>query len=428
MLTRSPAARYTKSVKAATPSAEKTPDICDPEGGDLRADRSRPAVIVAPVHVNGLCVVREMARKGAYVVAVDTDGGSLGFRSRCVRERVLIDPPAQAPGTFAKWLLSRRDLDGAIVVPTDDFLVREIAGAYDELKSRFRLACAPPEAVRTALDKDLAYAAAESAGVPHPRTCTLDPGCDLAEAGAHIGLPALLRPAFSISFYRRFHTKSFVVADQAELDARFAEASAAGHRMLLQEIIPGPDENVVSCKAYVTDAGEMMGAVAGFKSAIYPPGFGVSQVQVARKCAEVEENTASILRAIGFRGSLVSVEWKLDPRDGVWKFLEVNARSVLAIRLMKFVGSDIIDMLWRDKLGLPQAPPRPIRYGRRWAYVKNGLLLWRKHPEARRPFLEYLRLYRPPIVPTVFDWRDPLPFVHDIMPIIGRRFARKSPQ
>ena len=394
----------------------------------MRKDHSQPAVIIAPVHVNGLCVAREMARKGAYVVAVDTDAGSLGFRSRCVREKVLIQPPAQAPGEFSRWLITRPDLDGAIVIPTDDFFVREVAGAYDELKGRFRLACAPPEAVRTALDKELAYAAAERAGVPYPRTRRLEPESDLDAATAYVGFPAILRPIFSISFYRHFHTKSFPVSTPAELAARFREAADAGHKVLLQQVIPGEDENVVSCKAYVSDAGEVMCPVAGFKSAIYPPGFGVSQVQVARKSAEVEEGTTRILKAMGFRGSLVSVEWKLDPRDGAWKFLECNARSVLAIRLMKFVGADIIDMLWRDKLGLPQKPLGPIRYERRWAYVKNGLLLWRKYPEARKPFLEYLRLYRPPIVPAVFDWRDPLPFFHDIMPIVGRRFSRKGPQ
>jgi D-aspartate ligase len=384
--------------------------------------KKRVAVVVAPVFVNGVCVAREMARKGAYVVAVDTKPTATGFHSRYVKERVVLAGPEE----FSKWLLSREDLDGAIVVPTDDFFVREIVENYETLSKRFKLAVSPGESARIALDKARAYEAAWEAGIPTPKTRILNPGDDFDEAAKYVGFPAILRPVFSIAFYREFGRKSFCAENVDEVRDDFAKASASGHKMLLQEVIPGEDGNVVSCKVYATDAGEIMSPVAGFKYAIYPPQFGVSQVQVARRAPEVEEGTVRILRHIGFRGSLASVEWKYDARDGVWKFLEINARSVLAIALMKFVGADVIDRLWRDKLGLPQPRQGRIRYGRRWAYLKNGLLLFRKHPEERRSVLEYAKLYRPPICFGLLTLGDMRPFLYDMAPLVSRRFARKG--
>jgi predicted ATP-grasp superfamily ATP-dependent carboligase len=149
-------------------------------------------------------------------------------------------------------------------------------------------------------------------------------------------------------------------------------------------------------------------------------------MQVVRPVPAVEELSRRIVAAMGLRGALLGVEWKYDRRDGEWKFLEVNARSMLAISVAKFAGADMIDRLWRDKLGLPQPPEGRVRYGRKWAYVKNGLLLFRKHPEERKSLLEYLRLYKPPICFGLWDACDPRPALYDIAPLLTRRLAKTS--
>jgi predicted ATP-grasp superfamily ATP-dependent carboligase len=189
---------------------------------------------------------------------------------------------------------------------------------------------------------------------------------------------------------------------------------------MLQEVVAGEGSFVVSCKIYATDDGRILGAVPGAKLTIYPPVFGVSQSQEARHIPQVEEGTVRLLESIGYRGALASVEWKYDPREETWKMLEINPRSVMAIALMRY-GADILDMLYRDKLGLEEPPQRPVKYGRRWAYIKNGLLLHKRHPEERPSWREYLHLYRPGIVFGLLDWRDPRPFFYDIMPLIKRR-------
>ena len=48
--------------------------------------RRSPAVVVAPVHVNGYNISRSMGRKGMYVVAVDSKPDAVGFLSRYVKE------------------------------------------------------------------------------------------------------------------------------------------------------------------------------------------------------------------------------------------------------------------------------------------------------------------------------------------------------
>jgi len=392
----------------------------------MTRQNGRQSVVVAPVFVNGVCIAREMARKGAHVVAVDTKPGAVGFRSRYVSECVVLGSPQDEPGAFRRWLLSRRDLYGAIVVPTDDFFVRELSEGYDALSRHYRLAVSPGRAVGIALDKMRSYEAAWEIGVATPRTRRINRGSDIEAAAEHVGFPALLKPVFSIAFYGRFGTKLFVVNNAAELKEACRLADEAGHAMILQEMIPGPDENVLCCKTYVSDDGEVHPCVIGSKECIYPPSFGVTQVQVVINAPEVERQAAAYLKHIGYRGALACIEWKRDPRDGLYKLIELNARSVLAIGLAKYAGVDLIDMLRRDKLGLAPLPAPAIKYGRRWAYLKNGVLLYRKHPEKRKTLGEYLRLYRPPICFGLLELSDLKPFLYDVVPLLARRFTRKA--
>ena len=394
----------------------------------MKASAQRVQVVVAPAHVCGVAIVREMARKGARVVAVAAGKDAPGLQTRFAAEKVVLPSPGTSPGSFAAWLLARQDLYGAIVIPSDDFHVREILEHYDSLQARYKLAVSPDPATGIALDKALTYEAAAAAGIPAPRTRFLTGPGELDQAAAYVGFPAMLRPSFSVAFYRQFGQKSFRLNSAAELPALFDKAAAAGHKMLLQEVIPGPDEDVADCKAYVTGRGQVLGTVASAKLSIYPPRFGTSQVQETRHIPAVEEGTRRFLEHIGFRGSLAAVEWKFDRRDSTWKLLEINARVVLSIRLMKFAGSDVLDMLWRDKLGLPQLAPQEVKYNRRWVYIKNGLLLYKKYPEERRSLRGYLRLYRPPVTFAFLDLTDMKPFLYDIAPLLGRRFGRRTPE
>ncbi len=75
-------------------------------------------VIVSPVFVNGTALVRSFGRRGAYCVAVSTNSAVVGFHSRYAREKVLLPAEGDQGAAFAKWLLSRSDLYGGLVIPT----------------------------------------------------------------------------------------------------------------------------------------------------------------------------------------------------------------------------------------------------------------------------------------------------------------------
>lgn len=372
--------------------------------------------------MNGTHIVRETGRRGAYVVAVDSDPHAIGFRSRYAKERVLLGPQTGGKAPFFEFLMSRRDLYGGLVIPTDDNMVREVHKNHDALSEHYRLAVSPGESTAIALDKDRAYEAAEEAGLVVPTTVEVPDEADLETAAREVGFPAILRAAYSLAFVREFGRKNFPVDNVEELKSFYAKATASGHRMLLQEIIPGGDELVHSLRGYAYESGELSQLVVASKRIQFPPIFGVGQLMQAVHAPQVEEYSRRLLQHIGFRGSIFGVELKYDTRSRQWKFIEMNCRSLMSTGFSKYAGVDLVDCLLRDKLGLPKPPPAKVRYGCRWTYVKDGLLRHRGYPQHRKSLREYFRLYRPPIGLALLDLRDLKPFLVDIAPVVSRRF------
>ena len=71
----------------------------------------------------------------------------------------------------------------------------------------------------------------------------------------------------------------------------------------------------------------------------------------------IEELSQRFLKAIDYYG-LVEVEFKLDPRDGEYKLLDVNARSWGFHSLGSAAGVDFSYMLYADQVGKPIPPCR----------------------------------------------------------------------
>lgn len=378
------------------------------------------AVVVAPVFINGVAVARRLARVGSYIVGVDSSSDSPGLQSRFVKERVIVESPSQSEGAFTAFLLSRKDLYGALVIPTDDFHVRELYRNRAALAEHYRLCISQGNAVEIAMDKAFTAATVALAGINAPRTRLIANVADLHDAARYVGFPAIVKPTFSISFSRKFGTKSFLVKNEADLKAGFERASAGGEAVVLQEMIPGGDDQLATYTSYWDEEGRLAGDFVARKLLQHPPIFGVGQVHKAEPIQEVIDGCRQFYRHIGYAGAVSSSEWKYDHRDGKWKFLEFNARTHMQIALAQPAGCDVIEMMRRDKLGLPQIGPGKIRYGLKWVYIKNGILRQVHYPEHRQSIVELVKTYRPPVVFAMFSLEDMRPFIADLLPMLER--------
>ena len=390
--------------------------------------QGRVTVIVSPVHVNGTAALRAFARMGCRTVAVSTDERAPGLRSRFAHEKVVLTDATDAPGWFARWLVSRRDLAGALVVPTGDEVLADLHANRAALDKSFNLSIPPPRACEIALDKAALYRAAGAAGIPVLRSVDAEGIAeDALGDAAGLGFPVIVKPRYAIPFQRAFSKKLVVAHSREDLRATLEECGRLALPVILQELLPASG-SVASYSAYVARDGSVAGELTSRRPGIHPPDFGTGFLEVSERIGPLFKYGRRLIEAAGFSGALLNLDFKFDERDGRWKLLDMNARSWRQASLAAASGINVFEMLLRDCLGRPARPAPDMRRGRRWLYAKDALYCRRAFGGRAAPAREFLRFLAGPRAFALFDLSDPRPFVVDIAPLVMRRFRRKAPR
>ncbi len=262
------------------------------------------------------------------------------------------------------------------------------------------------EVVRWVWDKRNTYELAAELGIPTPRTWTLRGG-DTDELVDGDG-PFAVKPAIKEHFLYETGLKAWRADTREQLRERVRAASEllGAEEVIVQELIPGSGETQLAYCAFFRDGGPAASMVVR-RLRQHPPLFGRASTFVETiEEPELEELSERFLRHIGYYG-LVEVEYKRDPRDGLTKLLDVNARTWGYHSLGQRAGVDFPHLLFADQLSQPAPSGLRARTGVSWIRLATdvptalmglarGTLGWRS----------YLRSLRAADVESVFTRDD----------------------
>src|SRR5205085_10421665 len=142
--------------------------------------------------------------------------------------------------------------------------------------------------------------------------------------------------------------------------------------IMVQEYIPGSGTQQFAYCAFAKQGRPLASMVVGRRRQ-HPPDFGRAStyVETLDASSSLEEPSLKLLGALGFYG-LVEVEYKLDPRDGQYKLLDVNARAWGYHSLGQRAGVDFPSLLFADQLG-ETVQPCQAQNGVRWVRLATDL-------------------------------------------------------
>jgi D-aspartate ligase len=369
------------------------------------------AVVVEVAWVNGLAAIRSLGRRGVHVVAVDNRPFALGFRSRYAEPRLAPDPLDNEDGFIAALQAIAAETDDVLpLFPTHDEHLNAIARHADVLGERYRFPFPAWDVLERIQSKRHQLETAESIGFPVPRTFHPSSLAEGLAAGEELGFPVLVKPSANVGFRRRHRRQLFRCETVAELERAYE--AAMPYQPMVQELIPGGDEELYTLGSYVNRDGEALGLFCGHKLSQTRGFMGSARVGEALWVDEIAEQGLPLLRALGFHG-ISQLETKRDPRDGRFKLMEVNPRLWQWHSLAAACGVDLPYIAYRDLVGEPLPPARMHGDGKRWAITLMAGL-----PIA---------LQRPPYVDAVFARDDPKPSLVQIGRFAHRTIKRTSP-
>lgn len=374
----------------------------------------KTGVIVVGGYINGLGLVRALAARGIPTAVITTKPYDIAHRSRYVVSHAAALDLDERPESLLE-LVDRRASEwaGWALLPSNDEALAALALHHDRLSSTHTVLAPPWEVAECFLDKGKMMKLAQSVGVSLPGFYG-----SAAHPAVDLRFPVLVKPVRGYQFAAQFGCKLFVAHDCAELDACVARATKANMPCLLYEYIPGSDASVYVYCVYVDAKGEPSEGLTMRKLRQSPPFFGVARVaEVVEHNAALRDATVEMAHRVGFRG-MVETEFKRDERDGTFRFLEMNGRSILANALLRRAGLDTAWMAWADYVEGRPEPATPNGWPGVWVNLRADMaystIYRRQNPISLR---EFVSPYCRPTIEAVWSWRDPIPFVAQWAPI-----------
>jgi D-aspartate ligase len=395
----------------------------------LAAD-SIPAVVLSS-DLAAMGTVRCLGVAGVPVVNVHYAECGYSHTSRHVREAIRSPHPERDEHGFIGVLVDcARRLGRCLLIPADDATLGVVARRRHQLEPHFAVACPGWPVVEKLLDKKHTYAIAQAIGVPAPRTEVPRSREDLERIAATFAFPCLVKPCESHRYVEVFRTKLAKVHTAEELSVEVGKAAAAGIGVMVQEYIPGDDSHSFNYNSY-TRNGEWIDFTAQ-KLRLAPPEFGYPRVVVSKDVPELVAPARKILEALDYSGYSCT-EFKLDPRDGVYKFMEVNGRVNRSILHPLGCGINFPWILYRnlvlgEHVTAPARETDPVYWIDFASDFRYSIRGWKSEGHS---LAEYLRPYRGRKIFAVGDGFDVKPFIKRSLVTlksrlrrIGRLFAR----
>jgi predicted ATP-grasp superfamily ATP-dependent carboligase len=223
--------------------------------------------------------------------------------------------------------------------------------------------------------------------------------------------------------------KALYAGDEAALARMIERMASFSSSYVVQEYIPGGEEQVYSFHAYLDASRRALGHYVGRKIRTYPRQAGVSTYLELCDEPALTRLGLDILERLGMVG-VVKLDFKRDPRTGRFYLLEVNPRFSLWNHLGAASGVNLPLLAYKDLAGLPVTPAPPAKIGVRWLSLADDARTFMRSfaPAGELSLGGWIASLRGPKVYDVFAWDDVSPFLINLRRWRGGRDQARGPR
>ncbi|MGA8022822.1 MAG: hypothetical protein WA361_05920 [Candidatus Acidiferrales bacterium] len=388
------------TTTSANPADPKVP---------VRFDRDIPGAVVIGGDYQGLAIVRSLGQRGIPICVLD-DEHSISRFSRYTKFGIQVPDLRDEKATIEILLdVGRRlNLKGWVLFPTRDENVAALSRHRAALAEVFRVPTPEWETVQWMWDKRNTYKLAMELKIPIPESWFPTDSDDVERITTPF--PLALKPAIKEHFVYATRVKAWRANNKAELRdlLRRANSVTGPGEIIVQDLIPGDGRHQFGYCAFFKD-GKAVGSMVTRRRRQHPYEFGRASTFVETiDLPALESLSERFLQKINYYG-LVEVEFKLDPRDGQFKLLDVNPRTWGYHSLGVSAGVDFPYLLYADQVGIPLQPCRGkpgVSWIRLLTDFPTGVM---DVGSGRLSLKEYLGSLRNFDTEAVFSRKDPMP-------------------
>jgi len=353
-----------------------------------------------------LAVVRSLGRRGIHVTVGERTHLNTSFFSKYCNRCMVYPSPRRYADQFIQFLLEevkRNHYD--CLLPMEEETLLLLARYQSEISKYTYLLIPDLKKIEFVRDKRNLIQFAEKQGIPVPKTFYSPPSLTLPPWGGGEGEGFVIKPrissgSFGISYLKR----------REDLIPLYQKVHAKYPYPLIQEWIPDGG-GVFGLSALFDDVSNVKAAFVHKKLRMYPVQGGPSTLREGVHHPQIMELGLSLLKSLNWRG-VAMVEFKLDPRDGIPKLMEVNPRFWGSLELAIASGVDFPYLILRMAQGENFEPVLHYTVGRRSRWLLFGdVLHFLTNPRRFHLRPSFFHFFEPNTTYDIISKQDPLPIL-----------------
>lgn len=378
---------------------------------DTIRDSAPPAVVMGG-SVNGLSFVRSLGRRGIPTLLLDSDS-LIGMYTRFGKALILPDPEKNNEVWMNLLLgIGKKLTRPGVIFVTSDVHALFLARNEESLSRYYRFLTPDIETQDKIVNKRDQYTIAREAGIPIPETYFPESPEDIDRIKDEIPYPCILKSYKSHLGKKKIAKKVLVVESQSDLSRFFSEYATDEIGFMVQEIIPGGDDQLYGYLAMWDSDSREFAWLTKRKLRQSPPLYGDGSLQITVDAPEVRKLSVELLERFKYRG-FAGVEFKYDKRDSTFKLMEINPRTVSGNQIAISSGVDFPWIGYRYLTGKLSGPDEltpfepDVRYvNEEWDF--KAYLALRK--TGQLSLAKWLRSVKGAKARAIFAADDPMPF------------------
>jgi D-aspartate ligase len=385
-------------------------------------DWSTP-VLVLDCKLGALAIMRTLGTLGVPVFGVDEKQRSAELSSRYLKKSFTKRFMVENQQEYLQYLLHIAKIIGqkAVLIPTSDALSVFVAEHSAQLAEFYLFPTNSVELLDELADKKKMFNLATEYAVPTPGIICPQSIGEVESSLPNLTFPLMLKGIDGGRLIRHAGKKMAIVDNQAELLKEYELLDEPNHpNLMLQELIPGADDQIYIFNGYFDENSDCLAAFTGKKIRQYPVHVGCASVAECQWNETVSTITQTLAKQVGYKG-IIDIGFKYDERDDSYKVLDINPRVGQAFRAFVAANNmDVVRSLYLDLTGQAQPEVEPVE-GRRWIIEDYDLVsTYDYFCEGSLSVGEWFSSLRKVREGAWFSRHDPKPFLYKLKEFNGR--------
>lgn len=385
--------------------------MCQTSLKTIQSLRPTVCALVLGSYVNGYSVIRDLHECGVRDIVLCDSQPCFARLSNKIKLYVSIKPTAKALREAIAELEQR--YSHIVIYPTDDLQIEWLHTIYQDIEE-FCFIPFNPRNVAQFSRKEEQYKACQRLGVPYPKTIHLCDEESLDEA-RNMPFPLLLKPSTRLDMQKRVFRSLQLNSpeDFVENRQRILGLLREGISLIASEIVPGDGSAIFAYVGYRSPSGRILSEWIGKKLSQFPDEFGCFASASNEAPEIIRQQGRALLEGMDLHG-INEPEFKYDARDGEYKLMEINLRSMMWNRMGNLSGVNVqyaqfLDATGKETPHQDQVRDRVFHF----VYFKHEIINLFSRKGYWRVFAH--NLFRADKVYfAVFNVADPIPGLYDL--------------